>query len=249
MQPCWQAQQVFACHATFPPDQHCNSTGVLTSAASAISPISGAAHHVVFSVWLFFATFGDAVSQVGPCLIRPLLAVIKLRRHKVPMNSFIERRSPPSRGPTLCRSSSCLQKNWLLPPAGVADVFTCVHWLPAGCLAVRSADGCHWHRHRARQLLRFRSAPSALPAAAPVCRKCAGHDIRTRLCADLVHVRQASLSRRSLSSSPRVQQSLRSWLPSRRSWLQQLRCTPPPWRPRACCSLDAIWAFWSAAMP
>jgi len=56
---------MFACHATSPPDQHCNSTGVLTSAASAISPISGAAHHVVFSVWLFFATFGDAVSQVG----------------------------------------------------------------------------------------------------------------------------------------------------------------------------------------
>ena len=89
MQPCWQAQQMFACHASFPPDQHRTSTGVLTSAASAISPISGAAHHVVFSVWLFFATFGDAVSQVGPRLIRPLLVVFELRRHKVPVDSFV----------------------------------------------------------------------------------------------------------------------------------------------------------------
>ena len=50
-----------------------NSAGVLTSAASSIGPISAGAHHVCFSIWTFFAVYGDAVSQVRSRVHRCLL--------------------------------------------------------------------------------------------------------------------------------------------------------------------------------
>lgn len=39
--------------------------GVLTSLASSLGAVSAAAHHVTFSVFIFFAVFGDAVSQAA----------------------------------------------------------------------------------------------------------------------------------------------------------------------------------------
>ncbi len=40
-------------------------TQVLTSLASSLGQVASAAHHVTFSVFIFFAVFGDAVSQAA----------------------------------------------------------------------------------------------------------------------------------------------------------------------------------------